>query len=36
MDDISEGMLLGIGYAGGITPVLAVPGKPAPNVARAK
>ena len=29
--EISEGMLFDIGYANGITPVLAVPEKPIPN-----
>ena len=32
---VSEGMLFDIGYADGITPVLAVPEGPAPNGARA-
>jgi len=32
---ISQGMLFDIGYADGITPVLAVPEKPVPNGARA-
>ena len=31
----SEGMLFDIGYADGLTPVLAVPEKPLPNGARA-
>jgi hypothetical protein len=31
MGDVSEGMLFDIGYADGITPVLAVPEKPVPN-----
>jgi tRNA-binding protein len=35
MGELSEGMLLDIGYADGITPVLAVPEKPVPNGARA-
>jgi tRNA-binding protein len=35
MGEISEGMLLDIGYADGITPVLAVPERPVPNGARA-
>ena len=33
--ETSEGMLFDIGYADGITPVLAQPEKPAPNGARA-
>jgi methionine--tRNA ligase beta chain len=33
--EISEGMLFDIGYADGITPVLAVPERPAPNGTRA-
>jgi tRNA-binding protein len=33
--EISEGMLLDIGYADGVTPVLAVPERPVPNGARA-
>lgn len=33
--EISEGMLFDIGYADGLTPVLAVPEKPVPNGARA-
>lgn len=33
--EISEGMLLDIGYADGITPVLAVPERPVPNGTRA-
>ena len=33
--EISEGMLFDIGYADGITPVLAVPEKPVPDGARA-
>jgi tRNA-binding protein len=32
--EISEGMLLDIGYADGITPVLALPEKPVPDGAR--
>jgi methionine--tRNA ligase beta chain len=32
---VSEGMLFDIGYADGIKPVLAVPGKPVPDGARA-
>ena len=35
MGETSEGMLLDIGYADGIVPVLAVPEKPVPNGARA-
>lgn len=35
MGAVSEGMLLDIGYADGITPELAVPEKPVPNGARA-
>jgi tRNA-binding protein len=35
MGEISEGMLLDIGYADGITPVLAVPERQVPNGARA-
>ncbi|UCG14811.1 MAG: tRNA-binding protein [Deltaproteobacteria bacterium] len=35
MGEVSEGMLFDIGYADGITPVLAVPEKPIPNGARA-
>lgn len=35
MGEISEGMLFDIGYADGITPVLAVPEKPVPNGSRA-
>lgn len=34
MGEISEGMLFDIGYADGITPVLAVPEKPVPNGTR--
>jgi tRNA-binding protein len=33
--EVSEGMLFDIGFADGITPVLAVPEKPVPNGARA-
>jgi len=33
--EVSEGMVLDIGYADGITPVLAVPEKPVPNGVRA-
>jgi methionine--tRNA ligase beta chain len=33
--EISEGMLFDIGYADGITPVLAVPESPVPNGTRA-
>jgi tRNA-binding protein len=33
--EISEGMLFDIGYADGVTPVLAVPELPIPNGARA-
>jgi tRNA-binding EMAP/Myf-like protein len=35
MGEVSEGMLFDIGYADGITPVLAVPERPVPNGARA-
>ena len=35
MGEISEGMLLDIGYADGLTPVLAIPEKDIPNGARA-
>jgi tRNA-binding protein len=35
MGEVSEGMLFDIGFADGITPVLAVPEKPIPNGARA-
>ena len=35
MGETSEGMLFDIGYADGITPVLAVPEKPVPNGTRA-
>ena len=34
--EVSEGMLFDIGYADGITPVLAVPEKPVPNGTRAE
>ena len=34
--EISEGMLFDIGYADGITPVLAVPEKPVPDGTRAE
>jgi len=33
--EVSEGMLLDIGYADGVTPVLAVPERPVPNGSRA-
>jgi methionine--tRNA ligase beta chain len=33
--EVSEGMLLDIGYADGITPVLGVPERPVPDGARA-
>jgi len=33
--EVSEGMLLDIGYADGVTPVLAVPERPVPNGTRA-
>src|SRR5712692_4464304 len=33
--ELSEGMLVDIGYADGVTPVLSVPEKPVPNGARA-
>jgi tRNA-binding protein len=33
--EVSEGMLLDIGYANGVTPVLAVPERPVPNGSRA-
>jgi tRNA-binding protein len=33
--EISEGMLLDIGYADGVAPVLAVPERPVPNGTRA-
>ena len=35
LGEFSEGMLFDIGYADGITPVLAVPEKPVPSGARA-
>jgi methionine--tRNA ligase beta chain len=35
MGEVSEGMLFDIGYADGITPVLAVPEKQVPNGTRA-
>jgi tRNA-binding EMAP/Myf-like protein len=35
MGEISEGMLFDIGYADGITPVLAQPERPVPNGVRA-
>jgi tRNA-binding protein len=35
MGQVSEGMLFDVGYADGITPVLAMPEKPVPNGARA-
>ena len=35
MGEISEGMLFDIGYADGITPVLAIPEKPVPDGSRA-
>ena len=35
MGEVSEGMLLDLGYADGITPVLAVPERPIPNGTRA-
>ena len=35
MGETSEGMLFDIGYADGITPVLAVPERPVPDGARA-
>ncbi len=35
MGELSEGMLLDIGYADGMTPVLAVPEKPVPPGTRA-
>jgi tRNA-binding protein len=35
MGAVSEGMLLDIGYADGIVPVLAVPEQPVPNGSRA-
>ena len=33
--EISEGMLFDIGYADGLTPVLAIPERPVPNGSRA-
>ena len=33
--EVSEGMLFDIGYADGITPVLAIPERPVPNGTRA-
>jgi tRNA-binding EMAP/Myf-like protein len=33
--ETSEGMMFDIGYADGLTPVLAVPEKPIPNGSRA-
>lgn len=35
MGEISEGMLFDIGYADGLTPVLAVPENEVPNGSRA-
>jgi tRNA-binding protein len=35
MGEVSEGMLFDIGYADGVTPVLAVPEKPVPGGTRA-
>ena len=35
MGEVSEGMLFDIGYADGVTPVLAVPETPVPNGSRA-
>ena len=35
MGEVSEGMLFDIGYADGVTPVLAVPEKPVPDGSRA-
>jgi methionine--tRNA ligase beta chain len=35
MGELSEGMLLDIGYANGLTPALAVPERPVPNGASA-
>ena len=35
MGEVSEGMLFDIGYADGVTPVLAVPEKPVPEGTRA-
>jgi tRNA-binding EMAP/Myf-like protein len=34
--ELSEGMLFDLGYADGITPVLAVPESPVPNGTRAE
>jgi len=33
--EVSEGMLLDIGYADGVTPVLSVPERPVPDGTRA-
>jgi tRNA-binding protein len=35
MGELSEGMLFDLGYADGLTPVLAVPERPVPNGTRA-
>jgi methionine--tRNA ligase beta chain len=35
LGEMSEGMLLDIGYADGITPALAIPERPVPNGSRA-
>jgi len=35
LGEVSEGMLFDLGYADGITPVLAVPERPVPNGTRA-
>jgi tRNA-binding EMAP/Myf-like protein len=35
MGEVSEGMLFDLGYADGVTPVLAVPERPVPNGTRA-
>jgi len=35
MGEVSEGMLFDIGYADGLTPVLAIPEKEVPNGTRA-
>lgn len=35
MGEVSEGMLFDIGYADGVTPVLATPERPVPNGSRA-
>jgi methionine--tRNA ligase beta chain len=35
LGEVSEGMLFDLGYADGITPVLAMPEKPVPNGTRA-